>query len=241
MVPEPPRRRRPGPNRELTMREPTEARPRKERKANANRRRRQLLDAARRSILRHGLARTTLATVASEAGLSQGVAVFYFKSKAGLLTETLRDLYNGYQAFWTEALDAAGPSPRDRIMALIRADFAPETCGPDVLPIWFAFWGELRFTPTYAEVAAMFDAHRRAVIGRIWADLLPDHRPEDIAQLSEWVDIVTDGYWQRLYLSPEKIDAQQAVKSTWSCLLKLAPELARPARPADARRQSTFT
>jgi TetR/AcrR family transcriptional regulator, transcriptional repressor of bet genes len=223
------------------MREPTEARPRKERKANADRRRRQLLDAARRSILRHGLARTTLATVASEAGLSQGVVVFYFKSKAGLLTETLRDLYSGYEAFWTAALAAAGPTPRDRIMALIRADFAPEACGPEVLPIWFAFWGELRFTRTYAEVAALFDAHRRAVIGRIWADLLPDHRPEDIGQLAEWVDIVTDGYWQRLYLSPERLTAQEAVEATWSCLVKLAPELVQAATPAGAKTESTLT
>ena len=54
-------------------------RPRKERKENADKRRRQVLDATYRSIVSHGLAKTTLATVADEAGLSQGVAVFYFK------------------------------------------------------------------------------------------------------------------------------------------------------------------
>ena len=47
------------------MTEVAEKRPRKERKENADRRRRQLLDAARRSILKNGLARTTLATVAT--------------------------------------------------------------------------------------------------------------------------------------------------------------------------------
>jgi TetR/AcrR family transcriptional regulator, transcriptional repressor of bet genes len=205
----------------------TARKPRKERKPNADRRRRQLLDAARRSILRHGLARTTLATVAEEAGLSQGVAVFYFKSKGGLLAETLRDLYLGYQAFWTEALEAAGPDPRDQILALIEADFAPAACGPDVLPLWFAFWGELRFTEKYVEVAGLFDESRRAALVQVWSDLLPECAPEEIAQLAEWLDILTDGYWQRLYLSPENFDAQQAVRATWSCLVKLVPELVR--------------
>ena len=64
---------------------PVAERPRKERKANADKRRQQLLEATLRSIIHNGLAKTTLATVAAEAGLSQGIAVFYFKSKAGLL------------------------------------------------------------------------------------------------------------------------------------------------------------
>ena len=83
---------------------PKAGKPRKERKENADRRRRQLLDATRRSIVAHGLARTTLATVAVEAGLSQGVAVFYFASKTGLLTETMRDMYRSYEENWQAAL-----------------------------------------------------------------------------------------------------------------------------------------
>ncbi len=213
------------------MNDPTTPKPRKERKANAERRRRQLLDAARQSILRHGLARTTLATVAEEAGLSQGVAVFYFKSKSGLLTETLRDLYQGYQTLWTEALEAAGPDPRDRLLALIEADFKPEACGPDVLPLWFAFWGELRFTAKYDQVAESFDQHRRDALIGIWSELLPDRSPQEVGQLAEWLDILTDGYWQRLHLSPDSFDAQLAVRATRDCLARLTPELAGAVAP----------
>jgi len=207
---------------------PITTKPRKERKANADRRRRQLLDAARSSILRNGLARTTLTTVAAEAGLSQGVAAFYFTSKNGLLTETLRDLYQGYEALWTEALDAAGRHPRDRLLALIEADFRPEACGPDVLPLWFAFWGELRFTKAYGEVAGAFDARRRAALIAIWKDLLPQRPSAEAEQLAEWLEILTDGYWQRLHLTPDSLDAAQAVRATRECLARLAPELAGP-------------
>jgi TetR/AcrR family transcriptional repressor of bet genes len=187
-------------------------RPRKERKQNAERRRRQLLDAARRSILQHGLSKTTLATVAAEAGLSQGVAVFYFSSKAGLLTETLRDLYQGYEALWVDALEGAGADPRDRLMAVIAADFQAKACGPDVLPIWFAFWGELRYSEHYAQVAEDFDARRQEMLAGIWAELLPEaHEAE---RMAEWTETLTDGYWQRLHLQPDSFDRTAALQAT---------------------------
>lgn len=201
--------------------------PRKERKENADRRRRQLLDAARRSILSHGLAKTTLATVADEAGLSQGVAVFYFKSKAGLLTETLRDLYQGYDSLWTTALEEAGANPHDRLLALIEADFRAEACGPDVLPLWFAFWGELRFTRTYAEVAESFDQRRREALSTVWRAVLPDASAEQAGQMAEWMDTLTDGYWQRLHLSPESFDRADAHRAAQECIARLAPQIGR--------------
>lgn len=207
------------------MDEATTRKPRKERKENAERRRRQLLDAARRSILVHGLAKTTLATVADAAGLSQGVAVFYFTSKGGLLTETLRDLYEGYEGLWMRALEASGPAPLDRLMALLAADFSAEACGPDVLPLWFAFWGELRFAGDYAQVAAEFDARRHEALSGAWAALLPASRRAEADQLAEWMETLTDGYWQRLHLAPDNHDRARALAASKICLARLAPEL----------------
>jgi TetR/AcrR family transcriptional repressor of bet genes len=198
---------------------------RKERKENADRRRRQLLDAARASILRHGLAKTTLSTVADEAGLSQGVAVFYFKSKAGLLIETLRDLYQRYEDHWTGALERAGEDPSARLLALIDADFQPAACGPEVLPLWFAFWGELRFQPHYDEVAQAFDARRSEALSGIWRALLSNESPEEADRLAEWTDTLTDGYWQRLHVAPASMDVEAARQTARDCVVRLAPEL----------------
>lgn len=205
--------------------EATSRKPRKERKENAERRRRQLLDAARRSILTHGLAKTTLATVADEAGLSQGVAVFYFESKSGLLTQTLRDLYEGYETLWMQALERASTAPLERLIALLEADFSADACGADVLPLWFAFWGELRFTGQYAEVAAEFDSRRHAVLSDIWAQLLPKARSAEADQLAEWMESLTDGYWQRLHLAPGSYDRQRALSASKVCLGRLVPGL----------------
>ena len=49
-------------------------------------RRRQLIDATIRSVANRGLADTTIATVAREAGLSQGIINLHFQTKERLLT-----------------------------------------------------------------------------------------------------------------------------------------------------------
>jgi TetR/AcrR family transcriptional repressor of bet genes len=197
---------------------------RKERKENAERRRRQLLDAARRSILKFGLAKTTLATVAQEAGLSQGVAVFYFKSKAGLMSETLRDAYEGYEALWRAALAKPG-SAKDRLLAVLEADFCEEACGPGILPLWFAFWGELRFSEEYAEVSDGFDARRHDALFKLWTEILPDASTQEVVQITDWMETLTDGYWQSLHLSPDYMDRRAALVATKEFLNRMVPGL----------------
>lgn len=200
-----------------------EKRPRKERKENAERRRRQILDATCRSIVSHGLQRTTLATVANEAGLSQGVAVFYFKSKNGLLTEALRDLYIAYERHWIDALEGAGEDPVRQLVALVRADFDAQVCNPEILSIWFAFWGEQKFTPQYAAVTLEFDRRRQEAMQSVFQDLLP-HDPARAAHVAEWIETLTDGYWQHLHLFPEQGSKEQMLDGCFQFLAAQLPE-----------------
>lgn len=197
--------------------------PRKERKENADKRRQQLLEATLRSIATNGLAKTTLATVAAEAGLSQGVAVFYFKSKTGLLAGALQEQYRQYHAHWNKALAEAADDPLEQLIALIEADFSPQVCNPQALSIWFAFWGELKFTPQYQEVAARFDQDRLDAIHRLCAALLPDETAEDSAKIAEWIDTLTDGYWQSLHIFPKSITRPEAVRATLTMVARLMP------------------
>jgi TetR/AcrR family transcriptional regulator, transcriptional repressor of bet genes len=198
--------------------------PRKERKANADKRRQQLLDATLRSIMINGLSKTTLATVANEAGLSQGVVVFYFKSKTGLLTEALKEQYARYQDNWTKALAKAGSEPLDQLIALIEADFAPSICNTEALSIWFAFWGEQKFTPQYAEVSAAFDQKRGDAIRNVCHQLLDNAADSDIDKIAGWIDILTDGYWQKLHVFPKSMRRKEAVAETLDFVSKLLPE-----------------
>lgn len=199
---------------------------RKERKENADMRRSQLLEATRRSIVANGLAKTTLATVATEAGLSQGVAVFYFKSKTGLLTETLRDQYQRYDQNWKKALADAGDDPLDQVVAMINADFALDNCNPDNLALWFAFWGEEKFTPQYAVISSEFDISHRDVMRSICAILAADEPDLDGDDVSDWIENVSDGYWQKLHLQPDSTDPDLATAATFRLLSQLMPKYA---------------
>lgn len=198
---------------------------RKERKANADMRRQQLIDATLRSVVRHGLARTTLATVAREAGLSQGAAVFYFRTKQCLFDATLREAYRRYETNWMQALAASGPDPADRLLALLDADFSAEVCSRDALAVWFAFWGELKSTDTYAAIAADFDARRLAQLRRICAALTGD--AEEAERLTDWLDTFCDGYWLNLYLFPMSHSPREARQALRRLLARLLPDRVR--------------
>ncbi len=205
-------------------------RPRKERKENADKRRTQIIDATMRSIIQNGLSRTTLATVANEAGLSQGVAVFYFKSKGGLLIETMREQYRRYEAHWTGYLAKADPDPLAQLVAIIEADFAPEICNPDQLALWFAFWGEQSFTPQYAEISGEFDRNRSEAIRQLCRTLFADQPDSNPDRIGDWIDTLTDGFWQKLHLFPGTLTPEHAVASTLDLVAELLPQHARHLR-----------
>ena len=190
-----------------------QTRPRKERKENADRRRRQLLDATRRSIVSNGLRRTTLATVAAEAGLSPGVAVFYFKSKNGLLTEALRDLYESYERNWTRVLDAAGKNPLAQLISLINAEFDPLVCTEEFRSVWFAFWGDKEtILAQKGHELTTFDQRIEHVGLNILKQLLPREH-ERAKEISAWLEALLAGYWLLLHQDPtiNVADAREAV------------------------------
>ena len=197
---------------------------RKERKANADMRRLQLLNATLRSIAANGLTKTTLATVAKEAGLSQGVAVFYFHTKTGLLTEALREHYRRYEHNWTSHLSKANAAPLSQLMAMIKADFEPEVCNPEALSIWFAFWGEQNFTPQYAEISAQFDRNRATALQQICRKLMVGSPAGKADEMGAWIDTLTDGFWQKLHLFPEEFSREDALSATLSLVAQLLPE-----------------
>lgn len=181
------------------------------------------MDAAIESIVEHGLASTTLATVAKASGLSQGTAVFYFKSKDSLLVETFRYRLEEYRDFWKETLAAAGSDPVDRIMALVFAALAPHLMERQNLVFWNSLWHEASRNSDLAQMSDRFDAARQKVqlslceeakdlyAGTLWT-------PKTVAHTLE---TMTDGMWSRLYYSPDymtPLDARMAVATVLSLI-----------------------
>lgn len=202
--------------------------PRRERAENAARRREQLVDAALRSIVRNGLQGTTLATVAREAGLSQGVAVFYFQTKEGLLAAALERHYQRYEENWRSALEAAGDDAATRLAALVRADFRPQVCGREAQIVWHAFWGQASARPLYNEIADRFDSVRSDALTQAMAALLWElGRDEAEARaLAAGLEGLTDGLWLQMYLASGVTDADEALAISARFMTALFPERA---------------
>lgn len=204
---------------------PARARPRKERTENAERRRSQIIEATFRSIVKNGLAGTTLATVSAEAGLSQGVAVFYFQNKPALLAAALKAQYEDYQRHWRAAIEQAGADPVAQVVALVRTDFGEAVCNTDALVVWHAFWGEASARPLYAEISGAFERDRAAALRNACAAILEvEGRPVALADdIAAGIDAMTDGLWLAMYLSNSTDETARAMRLTARLLAAAFP------------------
>jgi TetR/AcrR family transcriptional repressor of bet genes len=120
-------------------------------------RRQQLIEAAMRSIAKYGLARTTVARVAEEAGLSQGIMNFYFESKQALLLETLEYVESEFQRVRRDKKRSGAKTPEAQLDAIIEATFDPAVCNPLYLDVWDAFWGEARTRADFKRVCSAYE------------------------------------------------------------------------------------
>ena len=183
-----------------------------------------IIDAVVDSVATHGLSGTTLATVAKGAGVSQGVLVFHFKTKDGLLTETLRRLSEEYRAAWEPAL--AEKDPLDRILGLVKADFGAAVCSRRKLALWFAFWGEAGAQPLFSAICEAAEETRyRAMVAACEA-LAARYGTPDPALLANAIDAMTDGLWLQLHIYGRRLTRTAARDLALGHLRLLLPSLA---------------
>ena len=184
----------------------------RKRTASKEERQEQLIQATIRSVASRGLSDTTMATVSSEAGLSQGIINLHFQSKQRLLVATLRHLADEYRAGWEQAVAKAGADPADRLAASVAADFAPLVCHRDKLAVWFAFWGESKSRPTYRRICAERDRTDREAIVTLCRALIRHggYAGIDADTVAATLSAMTAGLWLDLLTRPRTIDRGQA-------------------------------
>ena len=188
-------------------------------------RREQLIDATIRSIARHGLAYTTIATVARAAGLSQGIVNLHFRSKERLLAETLRFLADEYRNACARAAPAAGQSPVSGLTAMVELDFSPEICDRDKLAVWFAFWGERKFRPTYRRLCAARDQSYDDMVRMMCRELIESggYSGLDPELVADGLSALTDGLWLDLLVRPGTMGRDKARRITLAYLADAFP------------------
>jgi TetR/AcrR family transcriptional repressor of bet genes len=198
----------------------TVAEPRKKRRtASKEERQTQLIKATIRSIAKHGLSVTTMATVAKEAGLSQGIINLHFNSKDRLLEETLLFVVDEYRTAWQKALENNDGSAAEKLGAMISVDFNRRICQRNKLAVWFAFWGESRSRLTYRKICSDHGQEYKQVLTGLCDEIIADGEYRvSAAHVATGLMALSVGLWLDLLLSPAEMSPGQAKEISLSYL-----------------------
>ena len=132
-------------------------------------RRNEILAATSATIADRGLCETRIADIADHIGASPALILYYFPSKAALVTEALVYQDQMFHEAVKGELDAAG-SAAAKLQILIEASCPrpPRANGePDGWLLWPAAWEMSRHDPTLAAARARLDEAWRAQIAAI--------------------------------------------------------------------------
>ncbi len=190
-----------------------------------DRRRQQLIKATINCIAKRGIAGTTMADVTQDAGLSLGIVNLHFLSKDKLFEETLLYLSDEYETFCANALKKAGHTVVEKLTALVELDFSPKVCDRKKLAVWFAFWGEAKFRPTYLQICAENDRKYNDVVAKLCEDLVVDGGYTDIRPQAFAIGLaaLTNGLWLDLLMTPDEINRNMARDISFDYLAVIFP------------------
>ncbi len=181
-------------------------------------RRQELRSAAFRVLQREGVHGTTLEKVAAEAGASKGIVLHYFRSKAELFEQVMREA-NMVLRQRVNARLAKATTPQERLVAVIEGNFEPDMFAPPVCHAWLSLCEQVPRDLALARVQRVIHARMHSNLMSGLRPLLPDSEAKLKAlQISALID----GLWLRLGLSPGSVTPEQAIAVT---LRTLGPEL----------------
>ncbi|WP_226629567.1 transcriptional regulator BetI [Alloyangia pacifica] len=169
-------------------------------------RRRELARAAHLCLARHGMAATTLARVAEEAGVSKASVLHYFRTKEDLLEAALR---HGNSALRDEvsALMKVARDPWQRIYAVIEANLSPRAFRPSIAHGWMSLSAAVPYNRQYQRIQTVIYARTRSnLVGPLRA--LSDESTAEL--MTDALISVIDGVWTRCGLSLGGITATDA-------------------------------
>lgn len=189
-------------------------------------RRQQLINATIDSISKRGFSGTTLTTVTKGAKLSHGVVNFYFDSKEALYDQTLEYLVNEHYELWYQAMQEAPSDPTAQLSAIFSADFDSKVCSRKKLAVWFAFWGQAKYRPSYIKIYSKHDEQRYEEIERLCSEVIKDGKYEGLnaEAITRGLEALVDGLWLSLLMYPEWSTREEAMSDLYVYLASVFPK-----------------
>jgi len=170
-------------------------------------RREQLIRATFQTIDEMGLADTTVATIARNAGLSTGIVAHYFGDKDGLLNAAMRQILRELKAAVARHRSACADDPRAQLRAIVDGNFDDSQTNGTAMRVWLTFWAASMHQPELARL-------QRANDHRLYANLcwqfrrVLDQAPARLA--ARGLAAMIDGLWLRGSLVGEVFNADHA-------------------------------
>ena len=160
-------------------------------------RRGQLIEVTIDSLAEVGYVGTTLAQIASRAGVSPGLVAHYFGDKDGLLDAAFRSLARRVSDHARSRLRQIS-TPRARIQAVIDANLAPEEFDQRTGTAWLAFWGQVLQVKSLRRVQSVYQRRTLTTLRSALNKLVP---PDQAQSLAAMIASMIDGVWLRAALS----------------------------------------
>lgn len=169
-------------------------------------RRRDLVEAAYQTFLEHGLSGMTMARIGERAGMSHGIVNYYFKSKDALLSAVVRKANFLIMQDTARRLRLA-KTPRDRISAIILANFTEDLFTRDIARAWVSYYAAIGQNPDFERLQHAVD---RRLISNLMHELRQLTTPEQAVRTATNLSLLLEGLWLRRARSSAGITAEAA-------------------------------
>ncbi|WDZ77507.1 transcriptional regulator BetI [Ensifer adhaerens] len=183
-------------------------------------RRRELRRAAFEVLQKEGMAGATLEKVATHAGASKGIVLHYFANKQELFEHAMREANAALKEAVVARLNRAR-TPRERLEAIIEANFEERFFQPSVCHAWLSLCAEVPREPQLARIQKVIHARMRSNLLSALVDLLP---AEDCEAVALGITSLIDGLWLRLGLQSEGLTRDMALSQMRDYLAYRLPE-----------------
>jgi TetR/AcrR family transcriptional repressor of bet genes len=156
-------------------------------------RRQALIDATISAIGERGSLDVTMSEIAGRAGVSSALAHHYFGAKDELLQATMRRLLADLGRDSVTAL-AQARTPRERISAVIAANFSPIQFREEIVHAWLAFYVEAQKS---AALRRLLRVYARRLHSNLMSGLTPLISRSEAQRMAEAIAAMIDGLYIR--------------------------------------------
>lgn len=158
------------------------------------------------AVHKRGYAVVTMAEIAREAGSSAASINYYFGSKEGLMEATMRHLLNLLKSSMIR-LYAQAETPKERLLAVMDANFADDLFTVEKCSIWMQFWANAPYSKRLSRIHRI---NRYRVHSHFSAELKRLLPKDQVETARSALQSYMDGVWLEAAQSEVPLDPEGA-------------------------------